>query len=466
MKLKKTLSLVFSVLMIATLVGCAFISSAEETAPVSDTKPIITDPIAVLAPFGKETGDVPTGHGQNQTRMVTVSTGTYIGVMNGYQTTVDDAGVTYPFSIIRINPDGTSQLIFDDFAHNGGGTVTMMADKNENVWVYTGWGTQSGKAYFNVWRIDTKTDEVTLFQSVQKTKGTGGKMVAFIDPEYNHIYAVHSASPFFGWCAFDIGTETWEKALYVKVGNGVCYHFAYGDGKGGFYCVHERDDANDNVFCNIEGMRVSEAMKTYRSRSINAGYMWDEGLLYYVPNAEVNELISTPLTECIYDVENGCYPNWTNASNDLFYDYSTGLMYAGINYLDNGVPGNKNHVFVIDINHDREVISDQMLPFLYGDDFAYNHRFYQDLEGNLWLMITNQRDGYIEIWKGEGELKKDFRLVYNEMLPGNFSTVYNVICSTNRSGSIPSDIAHIMIQQNSDWYYMEIDFAALREMAK
>lgn len=468
MKKLRVLSLILALAALFTVIGCTFASSAEDALlGAAEDKPIITEPIHLLSSFDKSIGgNIPSGHGQNQTRMVTVSSGTYIGVMYGQDTTEEDAGITYPFTVIRVNNDGSLQTIFESVAHNLGGTVSMMADKNENVWVYTGWGTQSGKAYFNVWRIDTKTDEVTLFQSVQKTKGVGGKMVAFIDPEYNRIYAVHSASKFFGWCAFDITTGEWQPALYVKVDNSVCYHYAYGDGKGGFYCVHERDDANDNIFCNIDGMRVSEAQKIYRSRQIDADYMWDEGLLFYVPDAGVKEVISQPLTECVFDVANGCYPNWYNASADLIWDFDTNLMYAGVAYLDNGKPGIQNEIFIIDLNNDRQVISDQSLPFLYGENFHYNIRFYLDTEDNLWLLITNEHDGYIEVWKGEGELKNDFRLVYNEKLPGAFYSVYSIIISTNRSGSIPSDVAHFMLESRSDWHYMELDFAALRELVK
>ncbi len=447
-----------------TLSSCAFGSSAAETTATGAMSGIVSDPIDTMTKDGIFIGSgVPSSHGQNQTRLVHVSSGSYLGVLTGEETSEDDVGVTYEFSIIRVNPSGEVELLYTGKTHNNSSTITMMADKDENVWFYTSWATQSGLFVYNVWEYEVATGEITQYSSAQKVKGGGGKPVSVIDPEAGKIYAVQGGKFYFSWCAFDIATKTWGKSQSQKTDAMYAYTFGYGDGKGGFYIVNERADANDLIFCNIDGMRVSDAMKQYRSRKIDADYMWDQGNLIYVPDANEKDWDPRVITPVVYDVENGVYPNWSNAYNDLIFDEANGLMYVACCYADNGEPGIKNHIFTIDMNDDRKVINDQVLPYLCGDDFEYFHRFYMDAEGNLWLILTNGHDNYMEIWQGTGTNKTDFKLVYNERLPGNISDGDALIAATSRGGSIPSDTAHVIIEFRGIWYYMTIDFAALRE---
>ena len=451
------------VLAILTLSVCAFgVSAAETTASLSS---IVSNVYDVVAAAGKELGDSPSGHGQNQTRIVAAESGVYMALLTGDSFTDTESGtIAYEVSLIRRTPDGETQLLFTDTIVGTSTTATAMVDKDGNIWVYSGWSEQSGLFNMNVWNYDVATGNIERYQSRQKAKG-GGYSVSIIDPACGKIYAVCCGDLYFTWCPFDIATKSWGKILSVRTDMRYCYHFGYGDGKGGFFIVNERDAANNNVFSNIDGVRVSDAMDTYRSRKINAGYMWDEGNLFYVPNAEEKELVHQVIAPAIYDVEKGVYPNWTNAQNDMFYDAATGLVYVASSFDDNEVAGHLNHIYVFDANNNFALVSHQILPFLMGENSTYSLRFYMDLQGNLFLMVTNGHDAYLEIWQGTGLDKDEFRLVYDEKIAANFSSGDTILVAGSRGGSIPSDVCHTIMTYGGTWYYFDIDFAVIREMA-
>ena len=459
----KTIRILSLALAVATLLGLSVgvcSASAADSTPTSAS--IVSNVYDVVGAAGKEIGDVPSSHGQNQTRIVAAESGVYMALLTGDSVTDKESGApAYEMSLIRRTPDGKTELLYSEMIIGTSTTATAMVDKDGNVWLYSGWAEMSGLFVMNVWNYDVATGTIEKYQSKQKAKG-GGYSIAVIDPAYGSIYAIFCGDLYFSWCAFNIETKEWAKIQSVRTNQRYCYHFGYGDGKGGFFIVNERDVANGDVFSNLEGVRVAEAMRTYRSRKIDAGYMWDEGNLFYIPNALEKDYTRIVITPVIYDVEKGVYPNWTNGHNDLFYDAVTGLVYVACAYDDNEVPGHLNHIYVLDANNNFEMVSHKVLPYLQGEDSSYFHRFYQDNEGNLWLMLTNGNDAYLEIWQGTGELKDDFRLAYNEKIADSFSYGDSILVAGSRGGSIPSDVARGIMRYRDTWFYMDIDFAALR----
>ena len=105
-------ALSLALVTVLALSSCAFCASAAETTATGAMSGIVSDPIDTMTKDGIFIGSgVPSSHGQNQTRLVHVSSGSYLGVLTGEETSEDDVGVTYEFSIIRVNPSGEVELL-------------------------------------------------------------------------------------------------------------------------------------------------------------------------------------------------------------------------------------------------------------------------------------------------------------------------------------------------------------------
>ena len=462
MKFFRIPAALFAAAMLLSVLLTGAVSAATEETEAG--QPIISSSFDPVAAVGREYGNAPYSHGQHQTRIVSTDTGVYMVILTGNSDSDDFHSNIYNFSVIRVTPEGETQLLYEDKVYGTSTTAVIMADADGNIWIYSGWTTPNFLISLNVWCYDVSTGEITLYNDCQKVKGGGGYSAATIDGKVGHIYAFLSGDLYFSWCEFDIETKQWQKAQSVKTGTRYCYHFAYGDGKGGFYVVNERDVSTMGVQSNIDGLRVSDALSTYRSRKIDAGFLWDEGHLIHVPDANKNEMDCRIIMPVIFDVENGCYPNWTNVKNDLILDEETGLLYVLVNYDDNVEPGIVDHIFVYDTQNDLALVSHQEISFLQGQNAAYYHRFFTDTAGNLWLIVLNDADAHCEIWRGCGEHKDDFRLVYDGELPG-LDMGGTFLLTSSRGGSTPSDVTYCISYYCSSYRFFSIDFAALRAFA-
>ncbi|MBQ3791577.1 MAG: hypothetical protein II797_00580, partial [Clostridia bacterium] len=234
---------------------------------------------------------------------------------------------------------------------------------------------------------------------------------------------------------------------------------------------------------NIEGLRVSEAVKTYHSRQIDANFIWETAHILYIPNAEVEAAYDYTLVPSSMDVEKGLYPNDYNSENDLFWDKETGLLYVIATVDDNGDYGRVKHLFVMDTNQPAaeeqlgleapfKIVYHTDLRFLYGFNTQYFQHFYKDTEGNLYLIAVSNNSSEIEIWKAESatDPSAGFRLVHTEPFRGYADAskrtinVYGMIIATNRNNSVTGDQAHLITYWTdvNHWFHYTVDFAALR----
>lgn len=476
MKLKLQLRMISFLLLVVVLVPSVLTGylstyaedfSAESALPNEDLQ-VITTGLDALTLAGVD-GIAMLNHGGNQNRVVSVSSGVYLGVMvtPNNQYTKDLVQAT----MIRVNADGTSETLCTDFIAGGTATVSIMADKNEDIWMYSGWEVQGQQIVFKLWHYDVSENTTTAYTTEQRLVGDQqgfGYAIAMMDAKNDKIFAITPAGDtpgWFGWCEFDITTKEWKPFVTVETEYRYCYNFAYPDGNGGFFSVTQRDIKNWSVRLEI-GMSVSDAMRTYRSRKLDADYMWDELHIIHIPDPSVAEFEDLIVEEATYDVLNGVYPNIKNGGNgDAFVD-SNGNLHVLFTSDDDGIAGVYINHKVFDISEGFKEISSNRMTFLYGDNTNYCARMYEDLAGNVYIFaLPTVAKSQIEIWKSTDELNTQFKLVHNETLNGAGDTTGGgMIMANNRNNSTPANIATVMIDMAvssyASWYVYSIDLSS------
>ncbi|MBQ3791488.1 MAG: hypothetical protein II797_00105 [Clostridia bacterium] len=449
------------VLTVALLIPTAAFAGDEES-----SGPVVSEAIDALKLAGTQMGG-PSAHGNNQTRIVTTSTASYLGVLTGQ--TEDQFGLHYSAAMIRVKPNGECTLLKEVIVDGTSTTATIMADKDENVWLYSGWDTGGGHFQTNLWcyRVATDTVEEYLYDNFISRGNGWGYSVACMDQGMNKIYAIagggDAPSGYFAWGEFDIATCQWSRMLSKKVSCRYCYHYAYPDGNGGFFVVDERDITVYASFTDIEGMRVSEALQTYHSRSFDANYMWDDPTLIHVPDVTKSEVVLYQLEPDGYDVMKGLYPNCNNGRNDVMVIGH--YVYILISMTDSGVPGTTYKLHILDMDKNFEEISVTEVPRLYGPSENYNNRFFLDTAGNLYLFEQRAGGAKMEIWKGEGELKNQFRLMAEldiEPFASQGKGYGAFIMSSSRGGAVPSDVASFILDGGNTWNFVTVDLSCYK----
>ena len=155
--MKHTLRFCSILLCLAMFLGTlTFTGIAEENnaAPKSgQVAPTATATDAImskLTEFMNASGNVTnwiSNHGRGQTRMCTVSSGTYVTLFTGDDPEADPL----PWSLFHLDQDGNVTVLYSDIMpyHPGGPTVIIMADKNEDIWMYSGWRVNIGTERFS-----------------------------------------------------------------------------------------------------------------------------------------------------------------------------------------------------------------------------------------------------------------------------------------------------------------------------
>lgn len=453
---------VFSLLLALVLLTVALAQSsiwADTSTTKVPNEPILSEGFDAHAASGTHAGG-SWSHGNNQNRIVTVSDASYLGVLTG------DTEEGYTVAMIQVHPDGTCRTITTGEIQGVSTTITIMADKNENIWMYSGWDIGSGFFETRLWFYDTKADQVTNFEkNLSYTKGGNfGYSVAIMDPSFNRIYAIagggDAPAAFFAWGVFNIDSGEWEKKmLSYKTGERYCYHYGYPDGKGGFIVVDERDITNAGAFSNLPETRVSEAMKTYRSRKIDAGYMWDIPKLILVPDVtDKNCVVVRTVEEYAYDVENGLYPNVLNGSNDMLVVGN--YLYILLTLDDAGRVGRRTSLHVLDMTDDYKEVASADINFIEGINTKYCPRLFLDTHGNLFILANRSGSRHLEIWQACNDLKTEYKLIAEKSL--NFAAA-SIIISSSRNNSVSSDVASFFMEANSTYYFLNLDFSPLYE---
>jgi len=408
-------------------------------------------------------------HGANQTRVVSVSSGTYMVVLTESSIKYETSGEQrYTTVLIRLNPDGSAEKIYEDYLTTAAMAFSLMADANEDIWLYAGWGSNS-YLNFKLVHYDVSENRITNYETQQRqNQGDDGSGYAYstsmMDAEHGKIYGIINAGSVPGWmawCEFDIEKREWQSYKTVALPNKSCYQYSYPDGNGGFITVAIRDIMDQDGMTDAEGYDAEEAAKELRSRDKDAGDLWDQLYIFHIPDPSVAELERIPVEEADYDVRNGLYPTVGTGYMDTLVD-SNGNLHVLYSMEDDGIPGNYKFHKIYDISDGFKLLCENELVFLYGSNCLYETRLYEDLSGNVYILASPAKvRSQIEVWKATDDLNSQFALVHNEKLEGmgdtNGTTCF--ILANSRGNSNPSDIASFIVSKNDTWYAFTIDLA-------
>jgi len=475
--MKKVLRLIALGLVLALLSGTVVLAGtpAPEGAQKVDavnTDAIVSEYTDVTAGTGGTVGFL-SGHGHGATRMVTVSSGTYYAFFTDEDYTNDPMH----WSLFRVNNDGTTEVVYSDQHpyYASGPVIFVMADKNEDIWVYAGWSLWSdspGARYVaSVYHYDVDRDIVTTYSGYVPLAG-GGYSGACIDPERGEIYAVvnfgDGEGGAIGWTVFDMKTKEWSTPQLVWINYRHCYSYLLPDGNGGFHCFGQRDVRAAVIMTDV-GLNVLDAAKKYHSHWQNASYVFDEWVYFHIPDPTKPEItVQEPVEKVVYEVLKGMFPDSHMA--DAFMD-AEGYLHFVCSMQENITPGFHTVHVVYDVSDGGfKEVKRENIDFLSGPNRLYNARMYQDTTGAFYVVgAAAGADHMLEIWMAETPLDP-LTLVYAEELPPDFNLMSDGLHTANsRSNSVMSDTMTLGMDGYSEelqwyrWLHFEIDLAALRE---
>ncbi|MBE6587681.1 MAG: hypothetical protein E7647_04615 [Ruminococcaceae bacterium] len=307
--MKKVLSLILALVMI---VPCLLVgTSASEGIPSYSLGSRIE-----LARYGDDAV-----HGNHQTRTVHTSHGDYAAYVTGTYT--DGKGQTVnKWSLIKIDTaKGTSSVVFTGEKYYDSSQVSLLVDKDENVWAITS-TSDSGRNLTGegidarAHRLDAVTGEITSYTSIISGGAQDGYGYAtcFYDEKYNRIIVMHAGGDYveglkrasFNWTIFDLRTNRWQtRVRHVMIDSRHCYMFGYADGKGGLILVAQRDIKAASLGYPEIGSDKGLTSSDYQYMSQNginrwsANYCWDQLDLFYFP--KITESKHTQYSVCEAD---------------------------------------------------------------------------------------------------------------------------------------------------------------------
>lgn len=491
--MKKSLVLTFVITM---LISFGWNAGLNKTAYADLQREYVFSEIVDIASSGADvtTGE-NAGHGGHQTRIAHTDHGDYTAYItdsikssNGKQ--LDE------FSIIKINEDGTTKLVFQEYKVYDSSQVGVFVDNDGNVWAVTV-GDNKLKDQFDgrteaiiatAYRVDKDTDETTGYSVIsQRATSIGYGYSSFCyDNTYDRIYTLTSSGNEPGelvWLIFDMKTLTWDsQARAISTNNRQCYPYIYADGKGGMVILNERDiqcaSAGYPEVGNNEGL-TNEELRGFDRWS--ADYLWDQLELYYIPDVYKEEFSSTIVAEADYSRVKGTqderyslefrktneYPNFqNNKGGDTFLDKDGYLhiIYAKEYLLSayNRETVERTWVHAVyDISDPNNMSCLSSTDIINDADLSYecSFRMYQTEDGTLYL-ISGQVDkktgeGDIIVYKLDGTPESGYEKRENvASIAYEGDSIINI--SNNRSNSVEDGTIAVLIMDGSEYKHMQI----------
>ena len=460
---------IISLMLTAVLLGAMLLGSAAVLAETEKTpSEVFGTPVDAIAGVGK-TAHGNSGHGGNQNRVVRTSRGTYLGIMTENDLVPDRV----EFSLVFVDPAGNTSLLYNDYIAEGSHTITIMADNEENVWVYSGFPEEDQSLSLNLWKYDPVKDKVTnynTFFTPAANTGGYGYSVAFMDAANNRIIALAPGGDkpgIIAWAPFDIAAKEWLSPHYAETEYRHCYLEAFAIGSG-FVVMGQRDATVKAVKSDL-GISVFKSIEQYQNRKLDANYMWDDLNFLYVPEATGDEMKVIPVVTTVYDAVNGIYPNTYTQTLELYKDLS-GNLHAIYLADDDGVPGAFTYHKIFRIqNGDAEELAHFRHHFLYGEMEYYYQRMYEDSTGRKYIVALPQGiHPQLEIWYATDDLGTEWRLACVDTLEGGrlpSGTGGCLVIANARNNSVKGDVTSVIISSGRTWYEVTIDFAAVRARA-
>lgn len=431
-------------------------------APATVSEQVVSGLMDVCQSSGAMAGD-NSGHGGNQARIVRTSHGTYAAYIS-----IGDNKDFYSFSFVRIE-DQKAVLIYQDTFRSGSSSIHIMADANEDLWLYAGASQWVGheEVVVSLWHYDQKTQKVTPYKSLQQLPlgSSYGYSTPVMDVSRQKIYALFCGGDEKGyliWLTFDLKTRTFSPIRGTEIQYRHCYLYGFPSRNGGIRLVGERDITN-------EAAGIADALKTYKNRKIDANYVWDELRLFIFPDMDSN-LISQALTvqNAVYDFENGLYPTVKNSTGGDAFEDRDGNLHVLYTADDNGIKGRFFHHAIF--NAQNQCVFNQQVSFSKKYD-EYEMRMYQSKNGTFYIAavpVTSGVPAQVEIWKSTDKDGHNYEMVHGRAFSTpamSYSTPYSLILSSTRNGSVVDDIADCLLIINNNWYHFTINFGTLKDTA-
>ncbi len=332
--MKKLLSYLLAAVMV---LSTGFSSVYAEDVPSTPT-PALSQPLK-LTPSTCGNGT----HSGHQTRIVHTSHGDYAAYLSN-EIYSKDGGNSYfnELSIVKIQ-DGKQKLLFQDYVSYDSSSISIFADKDENVYAATlvsnKWGSQYG-ANVAIWAVDTETDEVNghiaNIPFAKAAKGGYGYAQPVINDQTGKIYALFSGGDYpnagvIAWFTFDLATQQWDSTChYIDIDARHCYHHAFASGSG-ICLVTQRDVLATNY-------GYPEVTRGGGNTWWPADYVWDQEDLYMITDMTAdNAFSSVPVAEADYS-------NLSKNSTSYTIEERQTRLYPANKVYDTYLDGSELHV--------------------------------------------------------------------------------------------------------------------------
>ncbi|MBQ8915302.1 MAG: hypothetical protein IJ046_03885, partial [Clostridia bacterium] len=266
-------------------------------------------------------------HGNHQVRTVHTSHGDYAAYITGTYTDSKYQTVN-EWSLFKIDPaTGTSKVIYTAEKYYDSSQVSLIVDKDENVWAIT--STSDSRRNLTgegldcrAHRLDAKTGEITSYSRIigGGAQDGYGYATCFYDIAYDRIIVMHAGGDYvpgqekasLNRTIFDLKkNEGQARVRHVKIESRHCYMFGYADGNGGLIMIAQRDIKAASLgypeIGSDEG--ITSADRTYMKQNgitrWSANYCWDQLDLFYFPKITESKYVSYSVCEADYSHVSG-----------------------------------------------------------------------------------------------------------------------------------------------------------------
>ena len=398
------------------------------------------------------------------------------------------------FSVIKINADGTTEVVFQEWKAYDSSQVSLHVDADENVWALVAGDNGRLKEQFDgrptayavaAYRIDAATDEVKGYTATlpKQTAGGFGYAVSVMDVVQNKIYAVavdgSSNDCSLYWAIFDMETLTWDGNIRsIPLEARHAYHYIYADGKGGMIVLDERDSLVTSSVTPYPEIGNNNGLTDEELNSFNrwsANYVWDQLDVFYITDVNTADYERVTVAPADYSRvlgdqayrnslegrKNNLYPNITNNQGDTFIDADGYLHVLYVKSFDRAAYDRSNaevnwyHV-VYDISDPANMVklSETKLGEEVADGYEYAFRMYQDSKGDLYLIcgkvVRKTTEGLAVVYKLEGTAQDGYEL--KELGSRAYTGLKTLCIANNRSNSTIDDVISVIYRNENESY--------------
>ena len=273
-----------------------------------------------------DTGKTPganSSHGNHQTRTVHTTHGDYAAYITDSYAEKSTGKTIDKWSLFKIDTEGgTSEIIFTGEKYYDSSQVSLLVDKDENVWAVTATSTLSGGTTEGIdcraYRLDGATGEIKSYSAIVAGGAQDGYGYATIyyDKANDRIIALLAGGDYkegsstgasFNWAIFNMSNRRWVRRVYsVKIPSRHCYMSGFVDELGGLMFVAQRDIKCTSLgypeIGHSSGLTQEDRDYMYDNKIFrwSANYCWDELDLYYIPDLQKTEILTYSIVTADY----------------------------------------------------------------------------------------------------------------------------------------------------------------------